>query len=260
MTFQPLLLLLLFGHVIGDFYFQTDNMAKGKCATDKRERWKWLACHGVGYALAMAVVLFPVVRFSWGLLVAFLVVSVSHFVLDVFKRFIPKKPFIFDQIMHVVIIFLVWFIWHDEMAVWPYINWLNGMVFPRLTALHENPYWMLLGVLLILRPVGRLIKSNEIWDFGEAKGAESGSDKKHSGRMIGYLERLIIFFLMLNNAVATIGFVIAAKSVIRFPEIISEADKTEKRSRVEYYLIGTLLSMACTFVVYVLLRLASVST
>jgi len=260
MTFQPLLFLLLMGHVIGDFYAQTDNMSKGKNSADKRERRKCLAFHGLCYALAMAAILFPVMRFSSTLILIFFAVSISHFILDSVKRFIKWKPFIIDQILHIAVIFLVWVIFNNEITIWAYVTELNSSVFPRISLLSENPYWTLLGVLIILRPVGYLIKSNEIWNFGnivETSQDEANSNKisPNAGRMIGYLERLIVFFLLLNNALGTIGFVITAKAAIRFPEIINEKDETKKRNHVEYFLIGTLLSMVCTFVVYLLLQL-----
>ncbi|MCL2603410.1 MAG: DUF3307 domain-containing protein [Defluviitaleaceae bacterium] len=251
MTFQPLLLLLLSGHIIGDFYLQTDNMSKGKQSGNKIERRKWLGWHGVCYALAIAALLFPVIQFSWRLLIIFFAISISHIALDNVKRFIKWKPFIIDQILHIAVILLMWFIFNDKVTMWPYITELNALTFPGVATLNANPYWTLLGVMIILRPVGYLIKSNELWNFGDVVE----KDTPHAGRMIGYLERLIVFFLILNNALGTIGFIITAKSVIRFPEIINESDKTEKGKQVEYYLIGTLLSMVCVFVVYALLRL-----
>jgi len=258
MTFQPLLFLLILGHVIGDFYAQTDKMSEAKCSDNKKTRRKGLVVHGLCYSLAMAVVLFPVVQFSLRLVCIFLAVSISHFALDGIKRFNKWKPFIVDQILHITTIFFVGLIFSDGITIWPYVAELNSNVFHRMSLLSKNPYWTLLGVLVILRPVGHLIKSNEIWDFGSIVEASQGDldpnkISPNAGRMIGYLERLIVFFLLLSNAVGTIGFVITAKAAIRFPEIINEPDKTQKRNHVEYFLIGTLLSMVCAFIVYLLL-------
>ena len=260
MTFHPLLFLLFLGHVIGDFYAQTDKMSKDKCSDNKQTRRKGLAVHGLCYSLVMAVVLFPVVQFSLRLICIFLAVCFSHFVLDSVKRFIKWKPFIVDQLLHIATIFLVWIIFNNDTAIWPYVDELNNIVSPRISLLSENPYWTLLGVLIILRPVGYLIKSNEIWDFGsivEPDQSETDPNKviPNAGRMIGYLERLIVFFLLLSNAIGTIGFVITAKLAMRIPEILIAKDETQKRNRVEYFLIGTLLSMVCAFVVYLLLRI-----
>ena len=120
--------------------------------------------------------------------------------------------------------------------------------FYKLHIFNENILWAFLSVLIILRPVGQLIQSNEIWNF------ETSDDK--AGRMIGYLERLIIFFLLLNNALTTIGFVIAIKSItlIRFTDYNEEQDLFQRRKQIEYFLIGTLLSVVNVFVVHLLLQ------
>lgn len=62
-------------------------------------------------------------------------------------------------------------------------------------------------------------------------------DKKelNAGRIIGILERLIIFFFVAIGQFAAVGFVIAAKSIVRYKEL-------EDRNFAEYVLIGTLLS------------------
>ena len=56
-----------------------------------------------------------------------------------------------------------------------------------------------------------------------------------TGKAIGVLERIIIYSLVLNNEIAAIGFVLAAKGLLRFKEL-------EKREFSEFVLIGTLLS------------------
>jgi hypothetical protein len=62
-------------------------------------------------------------------------------------------------------------------------------------------------------------------------------DKKelNAGRIIGILERMLIFFFVIIGQFAAVGFVIAAKGVVRYKEL-------EDRNFAEYVLIGTLLS------------------
>ncbi|MCE5207285.1 MAG: hypothetical protein LLG42_03130 [Chloroflexi bacterium] len=57
----------------------------------------------------------------------------------------------------------------------------------------------------------------------------------NAGRVIGILERLLIYYFVLNAQYSAIGFILAAKSFTRFREL-------EKRTFAEYVLIGTLLS------------------
>jgi len=65
-----------------------------------------------------------------------------------------------------------------------------------------------------------------------SRGFENG------GRVIGQLERALIFLFIMVNQPSLIGFLIAAKSILRFGEM---KDK-ENRMEAEYIIIGTLLS------------------
>ncbi len=57
------------------------------------------------------------------------------------------------------------------------------------------------------------------------------------GATIGVLERLLIVALMLTGAQAAVGFVVAAKTIARFRQL-------DDRDFAEYYLLGTLASVA----------------
>lgn len=64
---------------------------------------------------------------------------------------------------------------------------------------------------------------------------EPDKTELNAGRIIGILERIIIFFFVTVGQFAAVGFVIAAKGVVRYKEL-------EDRNFAEYVLIGTLLS------------------
>ncbi len=64
---------------------------------------------------------------------------------------------------------------------------------------------------------------------------EPDKTELNAGRIIGILERLIIFFFVTIGQFAAVGFVIAAKSIVRYKEL-------EDRNFAEYVLVGTLLS------------------
>lgn len=61
-----------------------------------------------------------------------------------------------------------------------------------------------------------------------------------AGRLIGYLERAIVVTLVLYQAFGAIGFLVAAKSLLRFGELSTARDKVQT----EYVLVGTLASLA----------------
>jgi len=241
MSIDFVFMLFLLGHIAGDFYTQWGTMAAEKATSRKR-----FAVHGALYAACMAVALFGGIEYSNELLWVFLIASVSHPVVDFCRRFFKTKAFMIDQIIHFIILVLLWFTWGECMKA------RDVLLDFRLSFLPENPLLVLLGLLLIILPVGCLIGSGDIWDF-EKSPVPPKESQKGAGRMIGYLERIIVFFLLLNGQLAAIGFVIAAKSIIRFPEIREQAQK--ERTQAEYYLIGTLLSMVAVFSTTLLLGL-----
>lgn len=73
--------------------------------------------------------------------------------------------------------------------------------------------------------------------------ADIPAESNGAGRWIGILERLIIFVLVISGQAAAAGIVVAAKSILRFPEISSEP----KQIAPEYVLIGSLASWLLAF-------------
>lgn len=59
------------------------------------------------------------------------------------------------------------------------------------------------------------------------------------GRLIGPLERVSIFLLTLAGAYSLIAAMLAAKGIVRFPEISKDG---ETGARAEYFLVGSLVS------------------
>lgn len=67
-------------------------------------------------------------------------------------------------------------------------------------------------------------------------GRDADEDRLKVGRRIGTIERWLIVLLIATKNVASIGLVITAKSIVRYPQL-SDKDFAE------YYLFGTLLSV-----------------
>lgn len=59
------------------------------------------------------------------------------------------------------------------------------------------------------------------------------------GRLIGPLERVIVFMLTLTAAYPILAAMLAAKGIVRFPEISKDG---ETGARAEYFLVGSLVS------------------
>ncbi|WZH36915.1 MAG: hypothetical protein PIR02_19540 [Microbacterium enclense] len=81
--------------------------------------------------------------------------------------------------------------------------------------------------------------------------APTPSPVLRGGRLIGPLERILVFVLTLAGAYTLIAAVFAAKGIVRFPEISADG---KSGNRAEYFLIGSLVSwvtaLAAAFLVW----------
>lgn len=62
-------------------------------------------------------------------------------------------------------------------------------------------------------------------------------------KLIGQLERFLIFLFVMTGQIEGVGFLVAAKSVFRFGELSDHKNRLEA----EYITIGTLMSFSCGF-------------
>lgn len=124
------------------------------------------------------------------------------------------------------------------------------LIIEDLGQLHRiNAYF--LGFLFIINESNTIIRQLFDWiqvspnPSEESKlevGKNPSSDKYlrideyKSGRVIGILERSIVYLAMLSNEYSIIGFILAAKAFARFKEL-------DKKAYAEYVLIGTLASI-----------------
>lgn len=101
---------------------------------------------------------------------------------------------------------------------------------------------VLMGLLLVLNEANLLVRYLfRVFDLIPQKQDESSKEvvidrrEYNAGRVIGMLERAIIYIAVLNNQFSAIGLIVAAKGFARFRQL-------EERRFAEYVLIGTLLS------------------
>ncbi len=208
-----LFVVLVCAHILGDFLFQTDWLARNK------HRFGVLllhvTIHGLLAYLAVA---------QWSLWSLPLIVVAGHGVLDFIKKFVPDTAptFAMDQALHAAFLGALALCLHRA-----------GIV-PAIGSLYMPLVWAA-GFVAVVQGSGfpvskvtkRLIEENNL----PVDGLKSG------GKLIGQLERALIFLLMVIGQPAGIGFLVAAKSILRFEE-------AKKQQLAEYVLIGTLLSFS----------------
>jgi hypothetical protein len=210
--------LLLLAHVLADFVLQSRHMALHK--GDPLQ----LALHG-------AVVLITA-QLALGHTAALplLVVAAVHIAIDALKATLQPSltTYLGDQAAHIATLVITAALFPDLAAtgLWAGQTWL-----PAAAALTAGA---IIATIAGGHAVGFLMSSFSETDL--PKGLADG------GRVIGLLERGLIFTLVLVNQPAGIGFLIAAKSILRF-------DSTSRDQKAgEYVIIGTLASFGWAIV------------
>lgn len=107
---------------------------------------------------------------------------------------------------------------------------------------------MVVAVVLLQLVTGNQLVRLVLGSVGAVKpaGEPQPSDKLKGGRLLGPMERLLILGLGLAGQLATATAVVAAKSIIRFPEI--NAQKARENGGIgidevtEYFLVGSFAS------------------
>jgi hypothetical protein len=113
----------------------------------------------------------------------------------------------------------------------------------------EETLKLMFGLLLTGNEANLFIR----WVLGRLQlrpgAAIAAIDEKEyaRGRVIGLLERALIYFFVLSGQYGAVGFTLAAKGFTRFKEL-------ENRSFAEYVLIGTLLSSGLSMLIAAAIR------
>jgi hypothetical protein len=117
---------------------------------------------------------------------------------------------------------------------------------------------MALGVLLVQVATANQVVRLILGSVGSVKpvGQPQASDQLKGGRLLGPMERLLIVGLGVGGQLALASAVVAAKSIIRFPEISAKRDRNGKPEGgiavgiddvTEYFLVGSLASWILAF-------------
>lgn len=211
------LTLLLVAHCYGDFLFQSKAMAENK------EKRSILLRHGLIHGLLAYLILH-----QWGSWQIPVLVFGLHVLIDRIKTCFPATPrsFALDQLAHLLSLAGI-------AALAPWLGWIE------IAGLTAAQGWILTGAgfatcvfgagYLISLIAQEMMKDNPSLPEALRRGLKGG------GARIGKLERALIFLFLAIGHPAGIGFLIAAKSILRLEE-------AKQQNVSEYVLIGTLWS------------------
>ena len=212
---------LLLAHLVGDFLLQTDSLCAKK--RERHFRCGFLYTHSAIIVVLSLIAFWDLSFWPWAC-----AVGVAHLIIDGIKACIRKDSvwsFISDQFLHIVVLAGVAYFCTERFA-WATPDWLTDKAFSvELVASASIVCWKPANILIryILQSCKMVIP-------------EDNSNLFHAGKLIGTLERWLILAFLLMGRYEVIGFLIAAKSIIRFGE--------KDRDQTEYFLAGTLLSIS----------------
>jgi hypothetical protein len=235
-------LAIYLAHLLTDFVFQTHRLVEKK----RRGNFAAYLLHGLIHYLSAVIITGFVLHGSLFSLRTHLVIAgltLVHLLIDLAKIQLASKypvcdgswAYVSDQLLHFLTVIL---------AAWllsPAVPFSELSARFQVARALPNKF---LAVPVIYAGVifggGYLIR---FLVRSLAEGVKSHSPEKASeqlqnaGLYIGWLERFLVITALLLQSPATVGLILTAKSIARYPEFKSERFA-------EYFLIGTLLSIS----------------
>jgi len=229
-----LLILQFISHLLADFIFQPNKWAQKKK--------KFTFHHVYIYHIIIVIILSYVLSMQKNFLLYSIIIGISHLLIDISKTFFSKKIknfdfFFIDQLLHlIIIVFVVYF--------YSKFNEINFFF-----EINTRFLVIIAGFIFCYSPSNILIK-HILYKFKikipeDTDKEKNNNDLPEVGKLIGITERFIVLTLIISGNISIIGFILAAKSILRINDI--------KKS--EYVLAGTLLSFAIAIFVGLLINL-----
>lgn len=224
---------LLLAHVLTDFVMQPAKAIKHKRKHKAKAPFLYVHAFLAGFLTYLFLQ-------QWTSFLVPVFIMLTHFGIDLWKLNQEKdnlKLFLLDQFFHILILLIAWlYLTENFISIFPYFEALLSS---------QNSLIIILGYLIVIFPFGFIIgKATQRWQKEIEKDEKINSLEK-AGRYIGIFERILVLTFVLTQNIAAIGFLIAAKSILRF----SDKGQSGGRKQTEYVLIGTLMSFALTIIV-----------
>ncbi len=142
-------------------------------------------------------------------------------------------------------------------------DWLRSSPWPALSGLGADRLLLVTGLFTVQLSTGNELVRLVLAAVGAIRpqGQPQVSEQLRGGRLLGPLERLFILGLGLAGQVTAAGLVVAAKGLIRFPELTARRAGSEINGIgidevTEYFLVGSFISWLIGLAALALARLA----
>ncbi len=238
---ELILIQLLLAHILTDFVFQPTSWVRHK--QQQKTASGYLYLHSV-----IAGLLTYLILQKWDLWIVPLAITISHFFIDLWKLRQGKdnlKIFLLDQFFHLLVIF----------GVWIFLTGTWQEIMPFVATVFNSPFILAIisAYIIVIFPVGFIIgKATKRWQ-SEIQDINEKTGLQDAGLYIGIFERIMVLTFIITGNFSAIGFLIAAKSILRFNDKI----EIGARKQTEYVLIGTLMSFAITILLGLLINYIS---
>jgi len=226
-------------HLFADFALQTKKLVQQK---RKRKAGSWfLYVHCLLHA-GFVYLLSPD-KSLWMIPV---IIFITHYSIDLWKLYQKDNAvsFITDQLLHIAVLIIVWIIFYHPVNDF-------GITVTRL--LQDYNFWLILtAYLFTIFPLAYLLGyATQRWRKDiEQTPDRSATSLSEAGKWIGIFERIMVLTFVIYNHFEGIGFLIAAKSILRFNGI--KGDHIRKEA--EYILIGTLMSFSLSILIGLIVK------
>ena len=126
-------------------------------------------------------------------------------------------------------------------------RWVEASPLPVLEELTADGALVLAGVVLVQLSTGNVFVRLVLAATHTVNPARDGTSadpatRLKGGRLLGPIERLFILVLGLSGEVTAASIVVAAKGLLRFPELQSRRDQERIHRLTEYFLVGSFVS------------------
>ncbi|MBV9961676.1 MAG: DUF3307 domain-containing protein [Parafilimonas sp.] len=227
-------------HLFADFVLQSKKMVQQK---KERKAGSWfLYVHCLLHAGLIYLIL-P----DKSLWIIPVIIFITHYFIDLWKLYQKESAisFIADQLLHIIVLIILWMIFYQS------TEWFS---FNLSNLLNNYSFWLITtAYLFTIFPLAYILGfATQRWRKDIQSDVDrSATSLSEAGKWIGVFERILVLTFVINNHFEGIGFLIAAKSVLRFNDIKGD----NMRKEAEYILIGTLMSFASSIIIGILVNL-----